>query len=39
MKGRRQEANMMAQEEGLGLSPFFEFQAFEMLDYLHMKSA
>ena len=29
----------MAQEEGLGLSSFFEFQAFAMLDYLRMKSA
>ena len=39
MKGRRQEANILAQEEGLGLSSFFEFQAFAMLDYLRMKSA
>ena len=28
----------MAQEEGLGLNSFFEFQAIEMLDYLRMKS-
>ena len=38
MKGRRQEAHIMAQEEGLGLNSFFEFQAIEMLDYLRMKS-
>ena len=29
----------MAQEEGLVLSSFFEFQAFTMLDYLRIKSA
>ena len=28
----------MAQEEGLGLNSFFEFQAIEMLNYLRMKS-
>ena len=28
----------MAQEEGLGLNSFFEFEAIEMLDYLRMKS-
>ena len=39
MKGRRQEVHIMAQEEGLGLSLFFEFQAFAMLDYLRMKYA
>ena len=38
MKGRGQEAHIMAQEEGLGLNSFFEFQAIEMLDYLRMKS-
>ena len=38
MKNRRQEAHIMAQEEGLGLNSFFEFQAIEMLDYLRMKS-
>ena len=38
MKGRRQEAHIMAQEEGLGLNSFFEFEAIEMLDYLRMKS-
>ena len=38
MKGRRQEAHIMAQEEGLSLNSFFEFQAIEMLNYLRMKS-
>ena len=38
MKGRKQEAHIIAQEEGLGLNSFFEFQAIEMLDYLRMKS-
>ena len=37
MKGRGQEAHIMAQEEGLGLNSFFEFQAIEALDYLRMK--
>ena len=38
MKGRTQEAHIMAQEEGLGLNSFFELQAIEVLDYLRMKS-
>ena len=38
MKDRRQEVHIMAQEEGLGLNSFFEFQAFAMLNYLRMKS-
>ena len=39
MQDRWQETHIMAQEEGLVLSSFFEFQAFAMLDYLRMKSA
>ena len=38
MKDRRQEVHIMAQEEGLGLNSFSEFQAFAMLNYLRMKS-